>query len=257
MSLDIAPILNLLQSNQFLEATKSKRIDLAPPATSDQVETTRSRLGEDVLQQLLPLLRISRGFDLYPEGKTRGSFPDLVVNFTVESADNSVWPNVYPLGIEGGMLEEMLCWDVGGNPPGIVYFIHHDGPWHCPRFSSLEQCILHFLADPGPHKSLFSSIDETPRSTTIHEFHSEEPELNEFLSGYPDYYSVHDFRGRVPGRDVFPYTIFGDDGFTRFKQEPLWVQRQLKGFREKLRAFWSPASLMAEQRQIAQRSEHL
>jgi hypothetical protein len=157
-------------------------------------------------------------------------------NFLPEPG-GAIWSSVYPVAVEMGAGEELLYWDLGGDTQGLVYYVDHEGPWHCLRFKSMQDCIAHFLTVRDPLSRLWDGVAVPNRYPTVAEFHADEDSLRAFLAAFPGHWWVHDLRRVVIGAG-FTYSEKGPDAFTRYRDDPLWVQGRPKGIWQRLTGKW-------------------
>jgi len=238
----IESAVELLRSAEFQAKVDQRVVDLAKPATTSEIEEARSALSPELFRSYVTLLHVTTGFDLYaspvPKGRTQDS-PILSVGFI--DFNPGIWANCYPGAIEIGVLEELLYWDLVGNPAGRVFFVDHDGPYHCLAYTSLSDVISLFLSQSAD--DAWQELTSLPRlessSQTIETFEPDSGDLSSFLEGFPSYYSVHDLRQARLGAAFF-YNESGPDGIVRWGREPLFVQRQPMNWVESLKWWWNP-----------------
>ena len=77
--LDVQPIITLLQSTPFQGKVRCGAIDMAGPISRDELRNVETHLPSELLDALLPLLRITSGFDLFAEQRSDGAQLDTPI----------------------------------------------------------------------------------------------------------------------------------------------------------------------------------
>lgn len=232
--LDTGPLIALLNSESIRALVAASVISIDPPASPSQIECVRKQLPAGVFREILPLLQVTRGFEVRDPSAPEGSPCTLGADLT--DFKTVVWPSTYPIAAEMGIFEELLYWDLSDEHCGEVFFVQHDPPLHCLAFRGLHDALSFFLTRSAD--SAWRDLDSMPilrpSWPTVGEFVGDSDELREFLRSFPPYYTVHDLRTAGIG-EAFRYNATGPDGFVRWRGERLFIQRQPKHWFEALR----------------------
>jgi hypothetical protein len=233
--IDVRPILDLIGSQEFKARGERGDVKLSPPLRDGELRKVAAQLTPAQFDALLPLLKTTSAIEFYP-----GQLPDPGASIDFYSFEGDVWSRAYPRASVMGFSEEMMYWDIAGDPPGWVFYVNHEGPWHRLSFFSLTEAISFFLeTSPDEWEEKMDRLNEKPRRwPKVGEFVADDEKIKAFLAAMPKWYTVHDFRQATPG-DAFPYNDSGPEGITRCGALHFWVQRQPKNWLESVRWWWS------------------
>ncbi len=229
--LDSQAIIDTLRSPLVQSKIEQGVVRLLPPATDDEIKRSKELLGPAITEAVLPLVRLASGLETPHDDP---SDPQSFCLRFLPSSDKTIWNSVYPRAVEMWVCDELMYWDV---PDGHMYFVWHEGPTHSLVGKSMESLLEHLVARETPLEAVCAlSQSGVETVETVNAFRPDSPELASFLSQFPAHYEVHDLRSAGLGAHFVYHADL--DGFWRFGDRPLWVQRCSKGLKERLREWW-------------------
>lgn len=239
---EIRTLVEILQSSGFRNGAAVGSIEVAEPLSTVELSRVEEELPSTLFEAILPLLRVTGGFELLCREDSEEPYSLLSLdlrNFTPE-----VWRTTYPLAAEMDAFEELLYWDLRGDPPGQVFFVDHNGPTHTHAFDSLAELLVLLTASSAD--SLWDRLGALTRGAAaavqLSDFTSDSQELSDFLDRFPGHFTVHDLRNSSKGSHFY-YNLTGPDGIARYGDDRLFVQRQPLDWFERMKWSWSPKAV--------------
>jgi len=239
--MDVRAILDYLESATFRTFVDQGQCSLYSPLTEDQIAFAAQELAHEIRPEIRALLRCAGGIAFHPPAEPRPNWCEshAVVGLSFCPGDDGIWSSAYPGSCPGGIGEELLYWDIAGDPPGGVFAVFHDGPEHGLVYRDLTTFIKD-IATTEP-EDCFDHVYRMTQTRVsyprVDEFRAADPDLEAFLAEVPGHYLVYDLRGAGPGA-AFPYGAWGPTGLRRWENRYLWVDRTPGSWLEALRCWW-------------------
>ncbi len=237
--LEIGPVVEIFQSSGFRTDAAVGPIEVAEPLSNAQLSRVAEELPSTLFEAIRPLLRVTGGLELScREGSEE---PYSIVSLDLRNFTPEIWRATYPVASEMGAFEELLYWDLLGDPPGRVFFVDHDGPSHTHAFDSLAELLILLTESSADRLSdrLFGLARGDAVEVPLSDFTCDSQELSDFLGRFPGHFTVHDLRKSVRGSHFY-YNRTGPDGIARYGNHRLFVQRQPVDWLERMKWSWSP-----------------
>lgn len=240
--LDTRSIVDYFESAAFQEHVAESRALLDAPLSDRAIDEAISTLPGEVRNEMKFLLSVSSGVSIHPvwsKRKTRVEDSSASMSFVPECGKGNVWPNVYPSACQGGVGEELLYWDICGDPAGRVFSVCHDGPWHCMAYENLVDLIQDMVqTEPEDcFDRVYSKARYPPKAPQAEQFSDDDEDLVAFVKQFPAKYRVHDLRQAASGA-AFLYGVLGPQGFSRWMNRHVWVERMPETWWEAVRWWW-------------------
>ncbi len=226
--------LEYLQTATVSSLVREGRVELMQQGTSERIVWTIEAAGSQYEGELRALVQFASGL------RVRSSGGEPVELSFIASERVMTWPTVYPHGLDicWPTPEELLVLDVGGNVPGLVFYVSHDPASHAIAFRSLDECVANLVENHDWMQFLRKRVSERMEWPRVGDVHAEDDALREFFREFPRHYWVHDLCHLTTSETItgFPY-IGRDDDIVRFTNLHLWVQKTPRGLVDRLKWF--------------------